>query len=206
MTVPWQAVAVSAVARMILAAAGDPTGRPRIVAVDGHGGAGKSTAAALLAAEVPGAVVVHTDDVAWHHSFFGWSGLMIDGVLAPLHRGSPVSYRPPAWDARDRRGAITVPAGCPLVLVEGTGAARRELAPLLDAVVWIEADLAEAERRCLTRDGDTPEHRAFWDEWMAEEIPFFADHRPWERADVILHGTSGIPHDPARELVVRRHP
>jgi hypothetical protein len=38
--------------------------------------------------------------------------------------------------------------------------------------------------------------------WMAEEIPFNADQRTWERADVIVCGTPQIPHDPGTEVVV----
>lgn len=30
---------------------------------------------------------------------------------------------------------------------------------------------------------------SFWDEWEAEESPFLAADRPWERADAILCGT-----------------
>ena len=47
--------------------AGSILARPggvRLVAVDGYGGAGKSTFAARLAAALGGAAVVHTDDFA----------------------------------------------------------------------------------------------------------------------------------------------
>jgi hypothetical protein len=36
---------------------------------------------------------------------------------------------------------------------------------------------------------------------MAEEMPFLADQRPWERADLITCGTPEIPFDRATELV-----
>ncbi|GAB7042949.1 hypothetical protein JCM9533A_68000 [Catenuloplanes niger JCM 9533] len=183
-----------------------PAGRPWVVAVDGRSGAGKSTLAATVAACVPGAVVVHTDDVAWHHSFFDWANLLAGGVLAPARRGEPVACRPPAWDARDRPGAIAVPAGCPLLVVEGVGAGRRELAGLVDTVVWVQSDLVEAERRGIARDGGTAEAIAFWHEWMAAELPFQAAQRPWERAAAIVSGTPRLPHDRATELVVAPGP
>lgn len=41
-------------------------------------------------------------------------------------------------------------------------------------------------------------------EWMAEEIPFNAAQRTWERADVIVCGTPEIPYDPGTEIVVAR--
>ena len=36
---------------------------------------------------------------------------------------------------------------------------------------------------------------------MAEEVPFLAGRRPWERADLISCGTPEIPHDSGTELV-----
>lgn len=173
---------------------------PRVVALDGRSAAGKTTVAARLAATVPGAAVVHTDDVAWHHAFFDWADLLAEGVLEPVRAGRSVRFRPPAWDERDRPGAITVPAGCPLVLVEGVGAGRRALTPLLDAVLWVQSDHVLARARGIERDGG-PEHEAFWDEWDAEERPFLAADRPWERAVLTVAGTPVLPHGPD-ELVV----
>ncbi|SEH00940.1 hypothetical protein SAMN05444920_118129 [Nonomuraea solani] len=203
---PWQVTAIDDVIRILVDAAGDPVGRPRIVAIDGAGGSGKTTIAATLAGAMPHAAVVHTDDVAWHHSFFGWTDVLVEGVLEPLRRGETVSCRPAAWARRGRAGAIDVPAGRHTVIVEGTGAARRELVPLLDAVVWVQADLAQAERRCMAREGGTQAARDFWDEWMRQEIPFMADHRPWERANLVVAGTPAVRYDPARQLLTAPPP
>ncbi|GAA2027695.1 hypothetical protein GCM10009756_18980 [Pseudokineococcus marinus] len=176
--------------------AGTPTGRPRVVAVDGRGASGKSTLAERLHRAVPASAVVHTDDVAWHHSFFDWTDLLAGGVLEPVRRGEAVSYRPPGWVARERPGAVAVPAGLDLVVVEGVGAGRRELEGLLDAVVWVQSDFAEAERRGIARDiaegvnGDVEESTAFWFEWMAEELAFVDQQRPWERACLVVAGTA----------------
>ena len=79
-------------------------------------------------ARVPGAAVVHTDDIAWYHAMFDWSSLITEGVLAPLRRGAGIEFRPPEWVERWRPGAVTVPAGCPLVVVDGVGIGRRDLA------------------------------------------------------------------------------
>lgn len=199
---PWRTVPVDALVGLLREAAGPVRGRPVVVAVDGRGGSGKSTLAARLSTAVPASAVVHTDDVAWHHSFFDWAGLLADGVLAPLRRGEAVGYRPPGWEAKGRLGAVEVAAGLDLVLVEGVGAGRRELAPLLDAVVWVQSDAVEAERLGIARDtaagtdGDLEEATAFWHEWMAQELPFVDDQRPWERATVVVAGTSAAPLDP----------
>ena len=188
------------------AGARESASRPRLVAVDGRSGSGKSTLAGQLRAAVPGAAVVHTDDVAWHHSFFDWAELLAQGVLEPLRRGESVSFRPPAWRERGRPGAIEVAAGCPLVLLEGVGAGRRELAGLLDAAVWVQADVARAEERGIARDGGDQAAIDFWHEWQAEELPFLADQRPWERAVAVVSGTPELPHDPHTEVVVAPPP
>lgn len=182
--------------------------RPVIVAVDGRSGAGKSTVADRLRDEVPGSCVVHTDDVAWHESFFGWDGLLAAGVLLPVRQGGAVAFRPPAWLERGREGAIEVPAGCPLLIVEGVGAGRASLTPLVDVAIWVQSDRQEARRRGLERDGGTPEAITFWEEWQAGEVPFLAADRPWDRADIVLCGTPGVVRagassDPVGDRVLR---
>ena len=174
---PWRAVAVADLYAAL--------GRPRVLAVDGRSGSGKSTLVARLAATVPDTAVVHTDDVAWHHDFFDWADLLLDGVLVPWRAGRDVAYRPPPWEVRSRPGAITVPSGAPLLVVEGVGAGRRAFAPYLDALVWVQTDRAVATRRGLERDGGDV---AFWDEWEARERPFLAADRPWDRAALVVNG------------------
>ena len=46
------------------------------------------------------------------------------------------------------------------------------------------------------------EQEAFWHQWEAEERPFLAAERPWERADAVVDGAPDLPHDPPTELVV----
>jgi hypothetical protein len=62
----------------------------------------KSTVAALLHRSAPASAIVHTDDIAWYHSFFDWSDLLVEGILKPLRNGRAVSYRPPGWEKRGR--------------------------------------------------------------------------------------------------------
>jgi hypothetical protein len=187
-----------------------------ILAIDGRSNNGKTSLAVRIAEAVPGAAVIHTDDIAWEHSRFGWADLLTDGILVLLNRGEAVSYRPSRWDERGREGSLNVPAGCPLLVIEGDGAGRREVAHLIDALIWVQSDEREAERRRLARDRDPDafdlanqvpggmprDHAA----WMAEEIPFNAAQRTWERADVIVCGTPEIPYDPITEIIVAPPP
>ncbi len=199
---PWQVMRLTELARELCPGSRARLGRPRVLAVDGRSGSGKTTLAARIQGVVPASAVVHTDDIAWSLAMFDWAGLLIGGILEPVHRSEPVSFRPPAWQQRNRTGAIEVPPDTDLVIIEGAGAARRELRPMADTVIWVQSDAAEAERRGIERDGGDEAAIAFWQLWMDEELPFMADQQPWTRADIIIAGTPSIPHDPATEIVI----
>jgi ABC-type cobalamin/Fe3+-siderophores transport system ATPase subunit len=143
---PWRVERLDVFARLLADAAGTPSSRPRIVAVDGRGGGGKTTLAGRLCRVMAPAAVVHTDDIAWAHSRFGWDDLMLNGVLGTLHAGREVHYQPPAWQPNGRTGHIDVAAGASTVIVEGVGASRRQLANLVDVVVWVQSDFDQARR------------------------------------------------------------
>jgi hypothetical protein len=207
---PWRAERLEAVVATVTRSGyGKGADRgPVVLAVDGRSSSGKTTLAARLQDVVAGSAVVHTDDIAWWHSRFGWADLLIGGILVPARAGRPVCYRPPRWDEHQRPGAIEVSADCPLLIIEGVGAARRECAHLTDAVVWVQADERETERRNLARVGQPGGSLTAADlrDWMAEEGPFLAGQRPWERADLVACGTPQISFDPATELVVAPPP
>ena len=210
---PWRAELLTAVIEALMRRGAGRVvfGRPVILAVDGRSNAGKTTLAARVGAAVPGSAVVHTDDIAWEHSRFGWSDLLEDGILAPVRQGRAVAFRPPRWAEHGREGSINVSADCPLLVIEGDGAGRREVGHLIDALIWVQSDEREAARRAWARaahadaidganrpaDGSPPDDAA----WMAEEIPFNTAQRTWERADLIVCGTPEIPFDPATEIV-----
>ena len=203
---PWRAEPLAVVVEALVqfGQGGAAGGRSVVLAVDGRSSSGKTTLAERLQDVVKGSAVVHTDDIAWWHSRFGWADLLINGVLAPFHRGEPVNLRPPGWAGHGRQGSIEVAAGCPLLIVEGVGAGRSEASHLVDALVWVQADQLEAEHRNLARVGQPGGPRTIGDhrEWMAEEEPFLTGQRPWDHADMLVAGTPEIPFDRATELVV----
>src|SRR6476469_3952200 len=157
---------------------------PLLVGIDGRSRSGKSTLAALIARCIQEVVVVHTDDIAWHHSFFGWSDVLIEGVLRPLRRGGlPLSCTPQPWIERGRPGSIVIPGGTEIILVEGVGAARRELSNWFDATVgcrqvptsrwheqshWTEIHPALSRTGCALRTPASPPtnrghaHQRWW--------------------------------------------
>ncbi|NKE60400.1 hypothetical protein FXN61_27865 [Lentzea sp. PSKA42] len=193
---------MSDVVRRLREAAPDVAGRPLLVAVDGRGGAGKSTLVERLRVIVPASEVVHTDDIAWNHACFDWGDLMAENVLRPLHRGEAVEFRPPAWIEHRRPGAIRVPAGADVVWVEGTGIIREDLAPWIDASIWLQGDLDEQERRLVARDGNSAAQQRHIAAWLAEELPFMLREQPWRKATIVVGSTTGLRHDPDTEIVI----
>lgn len=172
-----------------------------VVAVDGRSGSGKSTLAEQLRQVTPEAILVHTDDLAWHAPMFGWADIARGGVLDPFHRGQTVSYRPPAWDEHGRDGSIEIPAETRVLYLEGVGSSQLALRERVDRAVWVQSDLETSRRLGLARDiasgenGDEQQSRAFWDWWESHEMEFLNRDRPWERADVVVAGV-GSPMRP----------
>ena len=200
--VGWRVVTLLDAIQQLRDVSPQVTGRPRVIAIDGRGGAGKTTLAERLQKARPRSAIVHTDDVAWNHAYFDWSAVLADNILRPLHQGEAVDFRPKAWIAHDRPGSITLPAGADFIWIEGTGIIREELAAWLDASVYIQGDLDEQERRLVARDGDSPEQIKHVASWLQEELPFMAREQPWARATMIVAGPAHIAHDPDTEVVV----
>jgi uridine kinase len=158
-------------------------GPVRLVAVDGHAGAGKTTFAGALSRALAGAPVVHLDDLATHDELFGWTGRLRDEVLEPLREGATARHRVYDWTARRFDGLAVIPPA-PVVLLEGVGAGRRALRPWLARLLWLDVPRDTARARGELRDG--PDLAGFWSGWMrAQEAHFATDpSRPF--ADLLV--------------------
>jgi len=156
----------------------------RIVAVDGLGGAGKSTFAERLAHELGGAPVVHTDDFASWENPVDWWPRLLDEVLGPLGENRRASFVPNAWGGLPKAEVVVEPGG--FVVLEGVTASREAFRPYLAYTIWIETPRELRLRRGLERDG--ADARAHWEAWMAAEDEYVARERPHLRADVVVRG------------------
>lgn len=151
-------------------------GETKLVAIDGRGGAGKSSLAKLLKARMQNSKVVSVDDFPCspeEHPFHP-SGTqteisfsrLINEVLTPLKEGREARFRKRSWwstnlDKLHEEQQI-VPGG--LVFIEGCFSLRYELRDYYDLRIWIECNLKEALQRSISRDGE--EIRYHYDETM----------------------------------------
>ena len=159
-----------------------------IIAIDGPGGAGKSSLARQLAAELGDAVVVPTDDFAAWDDPLDWWPRMLTDVIEPASAGCGARYQRRRFMTGTLQDWVSV-APAAFTIIEGVSSSRSEWSGYLCFSVWVETPRAERLRRGLARDGD--DARGLWEAWMSAEDAFFAVDRPWERASVVVSGTNG---------------
>ena len=155
----------------------------RVIAVDGRSGAGKTSLAAELAAELAAPVVTLED------LYGGWDGLergislLVSAVLAPLGAGR--AARVPRYDWVAGQWAEPWLLEPPAVLiVEGAGAGARRAAAYEHALVWMEEAASVRKKRALDRDGET--FAPHWDQWAAQEEAMLAREHTPSRAGLVI--------------------
>jgi uridine kinase len=181
-----------------------------VVAIDGHGGAGKSTIAAAVA-EATGAALVHTDDFFQPPptlattsgpktagsppparpalaQYYDWRRIRAQ-ALDPLKAGRRATFRRFDWErGRGLDRSVTVEPAA-LIVLEGVLAAAPELSDLVDQSVLV--DTPEPERLRRLRARLTPEE---WDpDWLIAEQVYFDGFRPPSSFDLIVSGMSVKP-------------
>jgi uridine kinase len=187
-----------AATRVIRAAASWRAAQPGVLvlAIDGHGAAGKSTIAEVVA-EATGAAVVHTDDFFRApprplparqplEGYYDWRRLRAQ-ALEPLRARRGAVFRRFDW-ARGSGldGTVTVEPS-DLILVDGVFSAAPELSDLVDRSVFVDTPEQERLRRLHRRV--TPEE---WDaEWLVAERAYFELTRPPGSFDLIVPGVAG---------------
>jgi uridine kinase len=176
--------------------------RPFVVALDGRGGSGKSTACAAIERELD-AAIIDGDDFYDGAPAARWELMTpaeradrcIDwrrqrAILESLAGGRAARWRPYDWDADDGRLSThwwTCSPDHDVVVLEGTFSARPELADLLDLRVMLDVSPSVQRARFIEREGTDAWHA--WEKtWMEAEDHYFTSTMPPESFDVIVRG------------------
>ena len=200
----WQVVDLAEFAQRVVALAG-PT-RPAIAAINGHSSSGKTRLSRRLADVMSRCSVLHTDDLAWYHGVFSWDELLINDVMPVLQSRRPLHYRPPAWIARGREGAIAIDGERDFVIIEGVGASQASVRSQLEVIIWVETPQSVRESRDAVRIAAGEISAASYAGWMAEENAYLAADQPWRHADLIVDGSGTLDHDHETEVIFRVPP
>ena len=181
--------------------------RVPVVGITGHGGAGKSTLAERLAADLGVAEdqIVATD--ALYAATCGPGGgmwdqldwLTLEGVIAKARRGDDRLRYGWRWYTGET-GTVDQPM--PLVLiVEGIRLIRQATRDWFDLTVWLDMDAETAGARAVARNveqGDAETELDLWrTKWIPEGHEYQRLERPQQYADMVLTAP-GVPRSTPR--------
>jgi uridine kinase len=168
-----------------------------LIAIDGAGGAGKSTLARQIKKKRSDAAIIGMDDFyrpeeasirrTWtsqqgYQNFFDWKRLQ-DQVLRPLQSGCSPAYQVYDWITNKLNGWKDV-ALSPIMIVEGVYTIRPELRPFYHISLLVETP----KDVCLNRLRSRTDKEGDIQMWRAAEDWYFANIEPQKNCDLIISG------------------
>ncbi|MDB5178253.1 MAG: hypothetical protein JWN01_196 [Patescibacteria group bacterium] len=157
----------------------------KVIAIDGGGGAGKTTLASGLSAQLGGMPIVHIDDfISGAQAPDVWWQRLCDDVLKPLGQNQTAHYQRFDWDANQLAEWHDIAPGGTVIL-EGVSSLRPEFRPYLSYGIWIETPEAVRIDRALARGQHGIEQ---WREWAKWDANHLARNKPDKYADLVVYG------------------
>ncbi|MCE5172836.1 AAA family ATPase [Paenibacillus profundus] len=172
-----------------------------LIGIDGCGGSGKSTLARKLKEECSDVTIVHMDDFYLPSALiqntpptnkpvgadFDWKRVLSQ-VLEPISQDKEGHYQRYDWETDSLAEWHTVPIGG-IVIIEGVYSIRKELANKYDFTIWVDCLREIRLARGVERDGEAA-HDMWEKNWMIAEDIYMEEHKPIERADLVVDGTN----------------
>ena len=129
---------------------------PRVFAIDGVAGAGKTTLASKLQSDIHGSQVVHMYDL-----YSGWRDPLsqeltvrvFNEILNPFLKGTEVIYRKFNWHQNVFDETIKI-ASTKTLILEGVGSGQSAFRNMLSRIIWVEFDAESGFERVIARDGE----------------------------------------------------
>jgi len=169
-----------------------------LVAIDGGGGAGKSTLAEHIASKYGSGEIIHMDDFykpsnerlqleitkKEHGADYDIKRLNQD-IILPIINGIEAKYQRYDWNMDKLAEWHTVqPTG--LIIVEGVYSISNRLYNKYDIKIFVECNRELRLERGLERDGKCA--LDFWEQWMIREEKYFQEQKPRDKSDFIISG------------------
>jgi len=169
-------------------------GNTKFIAIDGHGGSGKSTLGELLATRL-NAEIIHTDDFAGWDNPENWWPLVIERVFEPIKNGATTLNYPRSkwWESHHPEPVIDQPV-TKIMILEGVSSLRREFRPYISLALFVDTPIDICLQRGFERDKGTDgksdeEIMVMWKQWYKAEDEYMARDDPKGYADAVLDGT-----------------
>lgn len=184
--VGWEPAMIEELRAEILSRA-PPVGlHVRLVAIDGRGGAGKSTLAAQLGPSLS-AEILHTDDFASRDNPLNWWPRLIAEALEPIRDGArTLSYQRGSWGPEHSPEPVLGQRITEVMILEGVSSSRREFRPYLTYSIWVDTPRDLCLQRGIERDG--ADQAEDWARWQADEDAYLARDDPRGFADRVVRG------------------
>ncbi len=175
-----------------------PKHHRRIVAIDGGGGAGKTTFATFLRKVIPDSFVVKIDDfyrppqlriplqsVEVINPNMDWDRLRML-VLEAVRGDRDISYQLYDFKAGTLSGdTIHVPKDASTIIVEGVWSYQEAFIDFYDYLIWLEAPADIRLERGVKRDGE--DLRQVWiDEWIPIDEYYQKSYQPKLKANCVI--------------------
>jgi uridine kinase len=176
-----------------------PIKKSVLIAIDGHGGSGKSWLAQELANRDSEICIVHFDDFYCPNvnksvddcnlPQFDWHRLERE-LLIPLSENKNTKYHRYNWELDELVDWVEVNAG-KIVIIEGVYSLNLNLLKYYNFKIWIDCPLEVRLTRAKARDKDF--NISSMDLWLTDWIPkennYVISQKPYNSADIIIDGS-----------------
>jgi uridine kinase len=168
-------------------------GKTLFIAVDGHGGSGKTTLAKWLS-EMLGAEIIHTDDFAGWDNPLNWYSNVIEQVFEPISNGvKTLSYQPASWWENHHPDPIEDQSVTEVMILEGVSSSRSEFRDYISLSIFVDTPKDVCLDRGVNRDTGTgksiEELTKMWEDWFTEEDVYIKRDNPKGNADIVIDST-----------------
>lgn len=166
--------------------------KPVMIAIEGFGGAGKSTFARKLKDHLTSAYIIQTDyfiirdklDIVSPDMESYDLRRLENQVLLPASIGRAITLE--AWDWASNQ--LLPPTQVPSVdylIVEGITAYHPSIAKYYDYKIWIDTPIEVANQRGKQNDAGT-ETEHYWDLWSENDLSYKQKYQPEKVADFVF--------------------